>query len=176
MTGALARIAGANGRAIRVALVAVCLLMALWLGQSARDQRRVANAVELANSGDLAGAVALARRVDGRPAALRARLLEGRALTAAGRPDEAVAAFRRAATYAPSDASLHLDWAVAELARGRRRAARAQMQRALELDPKLRLPPGFVLVGVQRRRPVRRRKGDVSFRGSPLYGVPFRRR
>lgn len=51
----------------------------------------------------------------------------------------------RAATWAPNDWAVQRDLAVVLLRAGHRRDARVAIRRALALNPRLELPPGFVL-------------------------------
>lgn len=125
---------------LRWAVVVVCAVLALWLGLGARDQRAVRDAADLALAGDPTGAAARAAGVDGRPAALRARIVQARALFFAADLDAASAAYRDAAELAPNDWTVRREWALTEARRGATGAARRQLARALALNPRMDVP------------------------------------
>lgn len=109
--------------------------------------RKLRSAERAGSGGDYAKAAAIAAGIHREPAATRARLVEAYALRAEGRPAAALAAFRAAAAADPARASIHRDIAALLLARGDRRAAKAELTVALALDPRIELPPGVEAVG-----------------------------
>lgn len=121
----------------RVAAIATCLLLALWLSAEGRRQVGVRSASDALSSGDRAGAFRLAREIDSGPAALRARLVEGDALTQLGRHREAGAAYARAIDLSPNDWKLRRSYAVALANSGRLAAGQRQLARAEVLNPRI---------------------------------------
>jgi Flp pilus assembly protein TadD len=86
------------------------------------------------------------RDVDRDPAASRAAAV--RAYARAGREEyeRSAEAFSQALRRDPNDWALHRDYGQVLLQLGRREKAQARMRRALALNPRMRLPPGFVPV------------------------------
>jgi Flp pilus assembly protein TadD len=125
---------------IRWTLVVSCAVLAVWFGMAARDQGRTRDAADRALAGDVTGAAGAAARVDGRPAALRARVVRARSLFFAGDLEGASAAYRSAAGLAPNDWTIRREWAVTEARRGAASAARRQLARALALNPRMDVP------------------------------------
>ncbi len=130
----------------RVALLVAagaCLLVAGYLFAQQRQESRLRTANLLGAHGRFAAAVTEARQVTRPPARARAALVEAYALRAMGRLPQAALAFRRAANEDPANWTIRRDFATTLLAVGRGSAARAQLRRALRLNPRMGLPPGF---------------------------------
>jgi Flp pilus assembly protein TadD len=70
-------------------------------------------------------------------------LTQAYAELAAGDVPAALDQFRAAAHRDPRNFAIHRDWAVALLRAGERERARRRMAKALALNPRLILPPGF---------------------------------
>lgn len=121
-----------------------CALTAVYLGIHARDEDHLRTANRLALRGDLTGSIAVARSIGRPPTTSSAQRVVGEAELLRGRPALAVAPFTKSLQRAPNDWTVRRDLAVALLAIGQRHAAQQQMSRALELNPRLMLPPGFV--------------------------------
>jgi Flp pilus assembly protein TadD len=122
----------------------VCLLTAGYLFVSAREADVLRDANRLGLQGRYADALAQARRVSRPPADARAELVEAYALRELGRPVAASAAFARATRRDPGNWVIRRDWAVVLAQLGRQRQAGVQMARALALNPRMSLPPGFL--------------------------------
>jgi len=121
----------------RIAAAAVCLVLALWLSIQGDHQRKIRDAGDALASGDRAAALRIASDVDSRPAALRARRVEGDALTQLGRPADAAKAYQEAIELAPNDWRLRRSLAVALADSGRTPAGRRQLARAEVLNPRI---------------------------------------
>lgn len=76
-------------------------------------------------------------------ASRRAAALRGYAYLGRGQFEPAAAQFARATRQAPNDWELQRDYAIVLRRLGRRVQARARMQRALALNPRIQLPRGF---------------------------------
>ena len=120
-----------------------CLLLAVYLGVAQRDAAKVDEANRLGVEGRFADAERAARSASRPPARDRGRLVVAYALRDQGRLAEASRAFAAAARADPNNWALHRDHAVVLLRLGDRRQARRTMTRALELNPRMRLPPPF---------------------------------
>lgn len=120
-----------------------CLLLAGYLAMSARDADRVRDGIELIQRGEYGAAAERVRGVDLEPAAAQATIV--RAYAARGQGDERAAekAFADAVRMSPNDWSIRRVRAINLLNAGDRRGARRQIERALELNPLMRLPSGF---------------------------------
>ncbi len=128
-----------------VLLVALAAIVAaLYLADAAQDAQRVERAERLIVDGRPAAALDEIDGVTGRPAGARALSLRAAELSDGGDIVAALDAYRRAAERAPDDWAVRRDWAVLLLSVGQRGGAQAQMDRALALNPRLELPPGFV--------------------------------
>lgn len=126
-----------------VAAAVACLAMAGYLAINQRDQGNVRAASDLATAGGYERALAKARKVVRAPASTRSLEIRAYAAQALGRHRAATGLFRRAARRNPRSWSLHRDWAISLLALGERREARAQMDLASTLNPRIQPPPGF---------------------------------
>lgn len=126
-----------------VVIAAVAIVAAVYLGAATRDAKHVERAERLVTDGSPDAALGQVAGITGRPAGARALSLRARALTDTGNIVGALDAYRRAAERAPDDWSVRRDWAVLLLSVGQRGGAQAQMNRALALNPRLELPPGF---------------------------------
>lgn len=132
------------GRQRGAAAACLCIALAVYLGLAQRDESRLEDANRLGLSGDLRGAVRAAGEVGDGPARARADAVAAYALAAQGRSADAVPAFSRALRHAPNDWALHRDYGQVLLRLGLREKAQARMRRALALNPRMTLPPGFV--------------------------------
>lgn len=132
-----------GARAVTGVVAAVCLVVAGYLFVHARDESALRTANRQGLRGDLRGAVRTARPIRREPAAADALRVRAYALLQLGDDRGAIAAFERALRLRPSDWTMRRDLAVLFARRGRRMAARRQMGRALALNPRLDLPPGF---------------------------------
>lgn len=133
-----------SARATAAALAAVCLVVGVYLALGARDADRVRSANRLGIAGAYEQAIATAGHVTRAPATRDAVLVQAYAYLGLGRSRDAIAAFHRALRLDPKNWRIYRDLASTLLAAGARRSARIEMARALELDPKLVLPAGFV--------------------------------
>ncbi len=128
-----------------LALAAVCLICAAWLLSAHRDEKRLQQANALGIRGDLHGAIATAREVRGGPALTQAHAVVAYAELALHRPTAGARELRLALRGRPNDWLLRRDLGVVLLRLGHRKEAQDEMTRALALNPRLRLPPGFLL-------------------------------
>lgn len=127
---------------------AICLLGATYLWQSAEDAATVASVREsLASEAPRMAARGVRDVPSGHPVESAAALLEARALATLERDDRALEAYRRAARLQPASWVIPYETAIVLARAGDRAAARAQMARALALNPRLQLPPGFLRPG-----------------------------
>lgn len=133
-----------SARLIAPLAALACTLIGIYLAIHAHDEARLRAANRLALRGDLTGAIAVARVIERAPTASSAQRLTGEAELLKGRPALAAAAFLKSLVRVPNDWTVRRDLAVALLALGQRRAAQLEMARALQLNPQLSLPPGFV--------------------------------
>ncbi len=135
-----------RARSARLAAIPVAvgsLLAALYLAGAQRDAAHVDDANRLGAQGRYADAERAARRAEREPASTRARLVEAYALRDQGRIAEAERAFADVARADPNEWTVRRDHAVLLARLGRREAAAREMARALQLNPRMRLPPGF---------------------------------
>lgn len=118
----------------------VCVVLAGYLALAARDEHRVQDANRAGVRADYRRVTELAGTVHRAPAAARARLLE--AYAAVGRRDwpRAFEQFAAAAAAAPNDWELRRDWALTLGVAGEPAKAQKQLQRALALNPRMRVP------------------------------------
>lgn len=127
-----------------VAVALVCALLGVYLAASSRDEARLGRA----NADVLAGrdTQALAE-LDGLggEAGRRAAALRGYAEFGRGRLRPARVALQKAARRDPNNWVLQRDYAIVLLGLGERSKARARMRRARALNPRMPLPPGFVV-------------------------------
>lgn len=134
---------GTRTSQLRLGLAAICLAGALWLGGALRDEHRLRSAHAALAAGHAAEAARRADAISGHMVDARARQIEARAALLQGDLRGARAALRRAVHAIPNDWAVHRDLAVVLLRLDRRTAARREITRALALNPKLVLPPGF---------------------------------
>lgn len=128
----------------RIPVALGCLVVAVWLAGSWRDARRVHRAQDAIAAGRLLDAERLAAAASGSSVAVeaaRTRAVVALRLGDLARAQRDIAA---ALKRAPNDWALHRDDAVLLLRSGDRQGARAQIRRALELNPRMTLPDGFV--------------------------------
>ena len=129
-------------RLVSVLAAAACLALGGFLALGQRSESRLERASDALGAGRPDAALAeldgLKGQAAGRAAAVRARAHAARGDAAAAHR-ELRAALRRD----PNNWVLHRDDAVVLLALGRRSAARRAMHRALALNPRMELPPGF---------------------------------
>lgn len=125
-------------------MVAVpCFLAAAYMADRAGEASEVSAARGLDEGDRPREALDAARRAPATPPGVEALMLEARALTRLGRDDAAARAYRRAAQREPTDWMIRRDLAVVLARAGDRSAARAEMARALALNPRMTLPFGF---------------------------------
>lgn len=132
-----------RARLLAFVVAACCLLVAANLQAGAREESRVRSASRAGLAGDFPAAITTARKVERAPAVDEADRIEAYAALGLGRFDDARAAFRTALKRRPNDWLMRRDLALTLVQLGRRRAARAQMSRALALNPRMKLPAGF---------------------------------
>ena len=130
-----------GGRLTVAAGVAAATLLAFYLGAHAVDAQRVQQANRLGLAGRYEDALAEARRVRRAPAIARALRAEAVALTALGRYEPAVGAWRRVTAREPNAWVAHLGLARTLVLAGDGAGARAALVRAKGLNPRLRVPP-----------------------------------
>ncbi len=130
-------------RILGIAVGGACMLLAAYLLSVAGDERALDRANAAGLRGDYARALAEARTATGSTARARAAMTEAYALAGQGRFRAAASRFAAAARSEPRNWVVRRDWARTLLASGGRRAAQTQMRRALALNPRMRLPPGF---------------------------------
>ena len=120
------------------------MLAAFYFALHAQSANRLRDASRLGAAGDYRAALDNARRVRGAPEGNRALLLQGYALSGMGRRAAAARALRRAAQAEPNDWAIHRDRALVLVRLRRLREAHAEMGRALQLNPRMRLPAAFL--------------------------------
>ncbi len=98
---------------------------------------------QLEAAGETDAAIAAARRAPTDPPNGETLVAEARALAALGKHRAAVAAYRRAVERRPADWVLRRDLGVILARAGERSKAGRQMGKALALNPKMAIPPGF---------------------------------
>lgn len=131
-------------RLIAVLAAAASLAASAALWSAREDEQQLAQASAAGARGDLRGALAGARElregttIEGRAAAIAAAAAFGLGDLRAG-----TAHLRRAVRARPNDWRLHRDLAVGLAATGRPDAARRAAARALELNPRVVLPPAL---------------------------------
>jgi Flp pilus assembly protein TadD len=121
----------------RVLAVAVCMLLSLWLSLQGDDQRKVRDAGDRLAEGNRVEAVRLAGDVDGRPAQLRALVVQGEAWMQRGDARRAITAYSDAVRLSPNDWKLRRSLALALGSAGRADAGRRQLARAMVLNPRM---------------------------------------
>ena len=131
-------------RLTAAAAALACLLAAGYLALQSSAESKVRRANELGADNRLAEAIEEAKKVSRAPAILRALDVEAKAATLLGRFDVAAHALDRALERDPDNWRLRQDHAVILLRQRQRDLARREMSRALALNPRMTLPPGFV--------------------------------
>jgi Flp pilus assembly protein TadD len=134
----------ASPRLPAFAAALACLLAAGYLALQSSAESKVRKANELGAQNRLADALHEAQKVSRAPAVLRALGVEATAAALLGRLDVADHAFTDALDRDPDNWRLHEDRGVILLQMGKRGLARREMSRALALNPKMKLPPGFI--------------------------------
>lgn len=130
-------------RVVSIAIAAICLALGGYLARAQRSEHALARAQDAVAAGDPAAALARLNGLGGQ-AADRADAVRADAHIAQHRYGDAHHDLSAALRHDPNDWVLVRDDAVVLLALGRRPAAKAEMQRALALNPRMDLPPGFV--------------------------------
>lgn len=125
-----------------LAVAVLCGALGIYLALNHGGEASLQRAGEDVRAGRAAQALADLDGVDGQ-ASGRAAALRGYAYVQQRRYVRAVAELSTAAQRAPNDWLLQRDYAIVLGALGRRAKARARMQRALELNPRMQLPLGF---------------------------------
>ena len=120
-----------------------CLIAAVYLGVHRSDAENVREASERGRAGDFAAAARVAQDISRFPAKGRALVIEAHALRGLGRARAAAGAFARAAERDPDNWTVRRDWAITLAELGDQEEAVRQLRRALELNPRIELPPGF---------------------------------
>jgi Flp pilus assembly protein TadD len=132
-----------------MAVAVLCVAMAAYLALGRGDEAQLERAADQMRAGHSADALAeldgLGGQATGRAAALR-----GRAYLSQHAYKRAAAAFSDAAHRAPNDWTIQRDYAIALRQIGRQSKARARMQRALALNPRMQLPAGFRVQKIRR--------------------------
>lgn len=113
------------------------------MGSAWRGERRLASADSALSAGHARDAERLTKGLGGQTLQARAARLDAEAALQMGDVPAAARALVVALRTAPNDWSLHRDRAVLLQRLGDATAARSEMARALALNPKLVLPPGF---------------------------------
>jgi len=133
-----------------LAIAALCGVIGLYLALSQGGEAKLKRAGEDVRAGRHAQALTELEDLDGQ-ASGRAAALRGHAYIGRRQYERAAAAFSAAARRAPNDWVLQRDYAIVLRTLGRRAKARARMQRALALNPRMQLPLGF-RAATRRRR------------------------
>jgi tetratricopeptide (TPR) repeat protein len=120
-----------------------CILVALYLLSHQRDEAHLRTANDLGRTGHLEAALNEAARVHREPTAARAVLVQAYADVALGRDDDARRAFRRSLELDSGNFAVRRDLALTLRRLGAAQAAREEMARALRLNPRMQVPPGF---------------------------------
>jgi tetratricopeptide (TPR) repeat protein len=126
-----------------VLLAGLCVMMAASLLVSQRQAASLRDAETLGERGEYARAIQAALEVTRAPAKGRALYLAASGFARLNRPREADRLFESAAARDPNNWTVHHDWAILLAGIGQRGEARRQMERALALNPRARLPITF---------------------------------
>ncbi|UTI62599.1 hypothetical protein NBH00_14650 [Paraconexibacter antarcticus] len=119
-------------------------MAAVWLAGNWREARHLHQAQDAVASGRLVDAARLAASASGPMVDVDARRTQAIVALRSGDLAGAQRDIETALRTAPNDWALRRDDAVLLLRLGARSAARAQMRRALALNPRMPLPGGFV--------------------------------
>jgi tetratricopeptide (TPR) repeat protein len=131
-------------RALSLAAALAALGIALYLDAHRSDAVHLRAANELGESGDYAAAIDEARQIRYAPAQAEGLIAEGSAYAALGDVARASRLYQRAEQLEPNDYAVHYYRALALIDRGDRSAARQELQRVRELNPRFeQFPPGF---------------------------------
>jgi Flp pilus assembly protein TadD len=133
-----------GARLAAIAAAAVCLLGGFYLFRSDADADGLRLADEHRRAERHAAAVRAAAAVRRPPFDSHALRIRADALADLGRLREAEVAYRAAARRDPYSWRVQRDWAVVLRELGRRRQAARQMSIALALNPRMKLPAGFI--------------------------------
>ena len=121
----------------------VCAVLGAYLAVSSRGEASLARANAALLAGNHAEALSELEGLEGEHAG-RASAVRGHAYFGLGQLRPARAALQKAARRDPNNWFLQRDYAIVLLRLGERPKARARMRRALALNPRMPLPPGFV--------------------------------
>ncbi len=131
-------------RRLTAMLVAIpCFLAAAYMWVRAEDAFKVADAREIAGAEQPRDALTAAERAPAEAPNRSVLLLRARARAELGRHRAAARDYQRAVQREPSDWLARRDLAVVLARAGERGAARAQMAKALALNPRMAIPFGF---------------------------------
>lgn len=122
----------------------VCAVLGAYLAVSSRGEAALARANAALLAGNHSEALSELEGVDGELAG-RASAVRGYAYFRRGQLRPARAALQKAARRDPNNWVVQRDYAIVLLRLGERPKARARMRRALALNPRMLLPPGFVV-------------------------------
>jgi len=126
-----------------IVVAVVCGAMGLYLALNQGGEANLKRAGEDVRAGRNAQALVELEGVDGQ-ADGRVAALRGYAYAGRRQYKPAAAAFSEAARHSPNDWVLQRDYAIVLRELGKRAKARARMQRALALNPRMALPRGFL--------------------------------
>jgi len=127
-----------------VAMSLVCVVLGVHLAVSSRGEARLGRANAAVLAGNHARALTELEGLDGE-VGRRASAVRGYAYFGIGQLRRARARLQKAARRDPNNWVLQRDYAIVLLRLGERPKARARMRRAVALNPRMLLPPGFVL-------------------------------
>jgi tetratricopeptide (TPR) repeat protein len=133
---------------------AVCLVTAVYLAGVNHDADLLRRADDQRRAREYAAAEATARQVRRPPFEVQALVVRAQALERLGRLRAAEAAYTAAVLREPNDWFVHRGYAVVLRRLGKRPQAIREMSAALALNPRMKLPYGFVRKhgsGVRRR-------------------------
>lgn len=122
----------------------VCVVLGVHLAVSSRGEGRSGRANAAVLAGNHARALTELEGLDGE-VGRRASAVRGYAYFGTGQLRRARAELQKAARRDPNNWVLQRDYAIVLLRLGERPKARARMRRAVALNPRMLLPPGFVL-------------------------------
>ena len=131
-------------RLVPVAVAVVCAVLGVYLAMSSRGEARLHRADAHVLAGRNTAALAKLKGLDGEYER-RAWVLRGYAYFGTGRLERARVELQKAVRRDPNNWVLQRDYAIVLLRLGERPKARARMRRAVALNPRMLLPPGFVL-------------------------------
>jgi len=127
-----------------LAISLVCVVLGVHLAASSRGEARLARANAAVLAGNHARALTELEGLDGE-VGRRASAVRGYAHFGMGQLRRARAELQKAARRDPNNWVMQRDYAIVLLRLGERPKARARMRRAVALNPRMLLPPGFVL-------------------------------